>query len=574
MRTFFKKIISRSIVVRFFVFSLFSLGCAQGVYAANIILSPTSASYGVGTTFSVTVSISNNSEAINGVSGIVSFSSDSLELTSISKSGSIIAMWAEEPTFSNATGRASFEGVIFNPGFSGSQGKVLTLNFKVKKAGTGIVQLLSGSVLANDGNATNVLGTLGEASFSLSGAQVKDTTVTTTSSYASKPVVTSSSYPDNTKWYKSHEASFEWVVPSSVTAVRTLYNETENSTPNKVYDPPINNRSFTVDGNGVMYMHVQFRSGGAWGTVSSYKFQVDSDAPESIKASFPDGTVTSNPTPAILVIAQDSLSGIDRITMSIDGSDPISYVVDPSNLYRLPKQLSGKHTVVVSALDKAGNTSSITLDYTIQAITIPVITEYTKNVELGGTLRIIGTTYPETIVEITLTDKDGKSEIETTTADSNGIFSLSWSKKTGTGIYEMKARSINQKGAMSDHTEEKTIVIENIPLIRFGIFIMNWLSLILILIIAIVATIATFWFSFIQFGRFRRKVRRTMLEAEHTLKVNVQALRRDTEEFHTLLVKVERKRKLTKEEQTMLKKFKKRLDIVEKEIEEKLEAIG
>ena len=78
---------------------------------------------------------------------------------------------------------------------------------------------------------------------------------------------------------------------------------------------------------------------------------------------------------------------------------------------------------------------------------------------------------------------------------------------------------------------------------------------------------------FLQFARFRRKVRRKLSEVENTLRVNVQALRRDTEEFHDILVKAERKRELTKEEQMILKKFKKRLEITEKEIEQKLENV-
>jgi peptidoglycan hydrolase CwlO-like protein len=103
---------------------------------------------------------------------------------------------------------------------------------------------------------------------------------------------------------------------------------------------------------------------------------------------------------------------------------------------------------------------------------------------------------------------------------------------------------------------------------------MNWLSLILILVIATACILATLWYLFIQFNRFRRKIHRTIQETENTLKANVAALRRDTEEFHTLLVKAEKKRELTKEEQAILKKFKKRLEITEKEIEKKLEQIG
>jgi ABC-type transport system involved in cytochrome bd biosynthesis fused ATPase/permease subunit len=103
---------------------------------------------------------------------------------------------------------------------------------------------------------------------------------------------------------------------------------------------------------------------------------------------------------------------------------------------------------------------------------------------------------------------------------------------------------------------------------------MNWLSVVLILVIASFCIVATFWYSLVQFSRFRRKVRRTIDEVENTLRTNVIALRRDTEEFHTILVKAEKKRELTKEEQTILKKFKKRLEITEKEIDKKLEQIG
>jgi biopolymer transport protein ExbB/TolQ len=118
------------------------------------------------------------------------------------------------------------------------------------------------------------------------------------------------------------------------------------------------------------------------------------------------------------------------------------------------------------------------------------------------------------------------------------------------------------------------VVVDHVVLVRLGIFVMNWLSVILIFILVSVTIVATFWYSIIQFSRFRRKVRRTITEVESTLKTNVGALKRDTEEFHTLLVKAEKKRELTKEEQTILKKFKKRLEITEKEIDKKLEQIG
>jgi uncharacterized protein (DUF58 family) len=136
----------------------------------------------------------------------------------------------------------------------------------------------------------------------------------------------------------------------------------------------------------------------------------------------------------------------------------------------------------------------------------------------------------------------------------------------------MKARVLDSRGAVSEYTDTRVIEVERMMLVRFGIFVMNWLSVILIIIIAALVTIATLWYSFVQFRRFRRKVRRNLREIENTLQVNVAALRRDIEEFHDILVKAERKRELTKEEQAILKKFKKRLEIIEQEIEKKLES--
>lgn len=565
---------------------LIFMGGVHTIFAANIILSPLNINTKVGKTFSVDVLVTGNKDPINAASAVITFPSEVLSVSSISKTGSFITLWAEEPSFSNTVGTVNFEGVALNPGFSGATGKIVTITFKAKQAGNINILVKSGSVLANDGNATNVLGTTAGAFVIIDEDTKAETTPTVAEvkevvakpvvvvSNGSVPVITSATHPDSKKWYSSRDASFEWAVPSTVVAVRTLYSEKETSSPSKVYDPPITNRSFTTDADGVMYMHVQFKNGSTWGTVAHYKFQIDTEGPESLNASFPDGVVTTNQTPSILILASDKLSGVDYITMSIDGGEMVKYPLDTSNLYRLPKQISGKHAVSIGAVDVAGNKSTVTLEYTIQAIAVPIITEYTKNVDFENQFRVSGTTYPQTIVEVSLTDRNGDTISETTTSSDTGVFRLSWSKNLDTGVYEMKARALDAKGAVSDYTNSKAIIVDHVALVRLGIFVMNWLSVILIVIVAGVAVVGTFWYSVIQFSRFRRKVHRTIAEVENTLKTNVGALKRDTEEFHTLLVKAEKKRELTKEEQAILKKFKKRLEITEKEIDKKLEQIG
>lgn len=547
------------------------------IFAADITLTPSVGQFDVGQSFTVDVYVTNNTQAINAVSGTLTFPTDTLSVRSISKDGTIIKLWPEEPSFSNTSGLVKFEGVILNPGFSGTRGKVISLSFSAKKVGNANVVFSSGQVLANDGQATNVVGSLGNGSYTVVTPTEDEQPIVSVPVIPSSqaPELTSPTNPDQNAWYASRDVTFEWQLPRGVTAVRTLYDTSASSRPTKVYDPAIKERSFTTDGDDVYYMHVQFKDAQGWGDVAHYRFQIDTKAPTSLKATFPDGSVTSHPKPSISIIASDALSGIDAYDIVVDGTATTTYKPQENNLYALPEQPAGKHTVTVYARDKAGNTTKLALDYTIIAITVPTVTDYTKHAELGDVVKVAGTTYPQSVVEVIyFNTKSEELYKDTTVSDVDGNFSLLWAKKLPLGVYEMKVRVMDSKGATSAYSVPHVVTIERQSYVQLGMFVMNWLSLILILVIATACILATLWYSFIQFNRFRRKIHRTIQETENTLKANVAALRRDTEEFHTLLVKAEKKRELTKEEQAILKKFKKRLEITEKEIEKKLEQIG
>ncbi len=388
------------------------------------------------------------------------------------------------------------------------------------------------------------------------------------------PAISSPTHPDQNAWYASRDVSFTWTVPASTIAVRTLYDEHVNSTPNKVYEPPIDTKSFTVTEDGMMFMHVQLKTDKGWGSLAHYRFQIDTKSPENLAVAFPDGTTTTNPTPSVRITARDTLSGLDYLTITVDNGEPMLYQIDPSSRYRLQRKSPGNHTMLVTVYDKAGNTSETSTSYTLQTVEVPTITSYTRHVGLGGTFSVSGMTNPKSIVEVALINEDNIIQSERVTSNEKGEYSLAWSGNVPVGAYEMRVRAIDQAGGISEYTDAHVITFENLALIRTSILIMNWLSLLLIIIIAGVATVGALWYGAVAFGRFRRKVHRTMREAENTLKTNVSALRRDVEEFQGALLKAEKKRALTKEEQFILKKFKKRLQITEQEIENKLESIG
>ena len=161
--------LTRSALFALALLSVFSL--PRSVFADTLFISPSSGTYTQGQTFSVRVMVSSQAQAVNAVSATLSFPADKLQVTSISKIGSILNLWVEEPSYSNSAGTVSLEGVVPNPGFIGTNGPVVTINFKILAPGGASLKFNSGSLLANDGYGTNILKSRGTASYTLT-AQV------------------------------------------------------------------------------------------------------------------------------------------------------------------------------------------------------------------------------------------------------------------------------------------------------------------------------------------------------------------------------------------------------------------
>ncbi len=155
---------AKLLAILFFAIVFFVHASAQ---AATLSLSPGVGSYHVGSAINVRVLVDSGGQSINAISGNVTFSNDTLTLESISKSG-IVTLWAQNPSYANASGTASFQGVVLN-GYTGSSGTIVTLLFKAKAAGTATVAFSGSgtSVLLNDGQGTNALSGSNGASFTI-----------------------------------------------------------------------------------------------------------------------------------------------------------------------------------------------------------------------------------------------------------------------------------------------------------------------------------------------------------------------------------------------------------------------
>jgi len=546
--------------------------------AAILSISPSSGTYNAGETFTIGVIVNSSDREVNAVSSVLSFPADILEVVSTSRDGSIIGLWVQEPAFSNVSGTINLEGIILNPGFVGNNGKALNVVFRAKKSGVAPVSFVSGSVLANNGLGTNVLETMNGGQYTISSKapaveEKKQPPVTT--GLPPTPVITSSTHPDEERWYNINTPTFSWDVPSGVTAIRISLNKKKTATPTVSYDPVIKEKEIKNLDDGVYYFHAQFKNKNGWGTVSHMKIQIDTVAPEGFEIKCVDTAETFNPRPTCLFNTTDELSGLDYYKVKIGDSEFKTVAMEDieSNPYTLPPQAPGEHFLLVQALDKAGNYSTATSEIEILGIAAPRIIRYPEELTSGETLVVSGNTFPDSLVTFWVQGEKGDSTRQATRSNQDGDFTIVSQEGLKSGVYRMWATVTDQNGAISNPSTEIIVKVKQSTLLRFGSMTVTALSII-IPVIAIVIVIA---FS-ILYARYRilllrKKVEREISKADNGVEESFNALEESLNKHVYLLEKTKTKRALTKEEEKILKNLQKDLNKLEQKVRGNLKKV-
>ena len=576
----FKKITNNKVVyhVSIFAFGIFLFGC-NSAYAASLNLSPSSGNLTVGNILNVSILVDTDGTAINNADAVINFPTSLLEVISVSKSWSIFTLWVEEPAFSNSIGRITFNGGLPTPGFNGSAGRLVNIAFRVKAPGTASLFFSSASVRANDGLGTDVLSSMGNANYILTALPPAETPPL--APQAEAPVVsgnalgiTSSTHSDQTKWYADNTPEFLWNLPSGALEVRTLIGKNPSGVPSVSYLPPINKKKIDELPDGTYYFALQVRTATRWSTVSRYRVNIDTTPPKPFSITFPHGNKGWEPQPVVFFNTTDNESGISHYEIKI-GNDAKPVKIAPvaeSNPYVLPPQVPGTYTLLVTAVDNAGNVRNGSAAFTIEAIDAPTITYYLETIEEGDILKIRGTTYLNSDVTVFIREGDSLVSEEHTKSNSLGDFTLVVTKRLDFGAYTVTARVKDNRGAQSAETSPFTISVQSEFVTGFVSFVLKYLSA---AILALLVLGALAWGGVHLWFRIPRTVRRMRREAREAEKVSEKAFKvlRDGVQNHVARLK-KLKRKLTEEEAEFLEQFEQKLEEAEEVIAKEIQDIS
>lgn len=346
-------------------------------HAATLGFSPRERTYEVGSTFTVAVSTNSEGASLNAVSGTISFPKDLLEVQSVSKNTSVISLWIQEPTFSNQNGTVAFEGIVLNPGYTGTSGNIVTITFKVRTAGVANLSFPNGSILANDGSGSEILSSRGSAVFTLTSGTVE----AGDDIHATVPVrnippeqegggtlggpQVQQSDVGMKGWSKETSQTFTFTYAPEVTALRLLLDDALDSIPVVTYEPPIASKMISDLPLGTSYLHVQTKTAEGWSGVTHHKIAIDTSIPETLTVLEQKSQDEHSAVKVFTLQAHDSLSGIDRFEVVLDGAPAGVFTYAPYVTYITPTLVHGTHTLLVRSFDMAGNYIEKTTEFTV-----------------------------------------------------------------------------------------------------------------------------------------------------------------------------------------------------------------
>lgn len=447
------------------------------VSAATLVASPSSGSYTVGQSITVTVRVNSGGQPINAAEGTVSWTPETLQFVSVSSSGSIFKYWPTDPVVRGSSS-VIFSGGLPSPGYSGSGGTILKLAFTAKASGTGTVSFSGGRILANDGVGTDVYSGQGTGTYAITSA-TKPTPAPTTPEVPSRPTPTlsSSTHPNQSAWYRDAGVTLSWSRPTGAKGVSYSLTQDAGTIPDEIVDSTSDSVTQVLASDGTWYMHVRTKYDAGWSSTAHFALHLDRTPPEAFTPTVVQDRGLSDPSPMLTFSTTDAASGIKKYTYRV--GDRVA--VEASSPTDIAGIGSGKHTVIVTAYDQAGNTREGTVEVTIEGYPSPVITAVPSQLLLLDQLTIKGTANAGDVISIYANaELIGQliAGAEVTQSESGIVIHVPWTFTTDRmfrpGTISITATATSTQGVTSAPTDAKEIRVNGRSIVVNGRPIASW----------------------------------------------------------------------------------------------------
>lgn len=422
---------------------------ASPAQAATLRFNPTTLKVGLSETAELQLIASSTDKPIYSLEITVSYPTNLILGIEANAKGTNFPLTVFPSTVDNTQGRAKFTVAAQKPGYIGNNGVVGTLLFRGQKLGTGQITVVSAKIIHVDqatDQESNVYTSSTPAQLIVDNAVSPQ--YTTPGVRGPVPIVSSPSHPDPSKWYQERAVQFTWTGGNG--GYSWVFDQNPETLAPAVSKGTGTSTTIGGVGDGTWYMHVRAESSGVWGPTTTFRVQVDGSPPGNFQLQVdPDNTTNPSALPKISFEATDTHGGIDYYEVSLDGSDPVK----TRSPYQLPQLKPGQHTVVVWAIDKAGNRTRA--ETTLNLIPLspkPVITnpDSGATITMGGEDGSIRGTGPAGSTMQLFADGKYIMSVE---VDDQGKFEFKLDGQLDPGEYDFTVRAVKPNHLESEASE-------------------------------------------------------------------------------------------------------------------------
>lgn len=200
-------------------------------------------------------------------------------------------------------------------------------------------------------------------------------------------------------------------------------------------------------------------------------------------------------------------------------------------------------------------------------IEAPLITDYSKTIEVGQVITISGLTLPISKVNITFQKGSEEEPVkEETFSKADGRFSHTFSKDTEAGFYRVWARVITNDGRVSAQSDIITIEVIQPLFFRIGTIAFNYASIIVTLLALILFGFLIIIYGWWKVRQWRKRQGIEISEAEDALHEGFDALKAAARHYIRYIAKAKSPEGIKRKEEETEEMLDKGLKDIEQEI--------
>ncbi len=534
---------------------------------ASFYVLPESGSYEVGQSFRVDVLIKSEGVSLNASQATIHFPTDKLRVINISKNNSIFSLWTQEPIWSNSQGTISFGGGLPNPGFRGSSGKVISITFQGKSKGEARIYFKGEAILANDAWGTNIFSFSREGNYS-----IFETKLPEVEKVPAVPEISSSTHPDQNKWYSNSNPKFQWKVSLDIIAVSFQLNQISVFDPGNISQGVLDSKVFEKVDDGIWYFHLKLKNAIGWGVVSHFKVEIDTKDPDCFEIVVENKGDLTNPYPFLYFESHDDGSGISYYEIKIGTGDVFRFFEVEINPFQMPFQAPGVHSVIIKAIDGAKNFTESNTEVKVESIAAPEITVCPSVFTSGEEIMYVeGTALPSCEVLVFFKKNEQLIKEWQVVSKETGDWFMIEDSLIKSGSYKITARTKDARGAISQESSPCFVKVI-LSGVAIGPWIIAYKILALIVLIIFIIILAGIFYLLLKVRKIQGLIKKETKDLKKKFYKEYNELQADIEAELEELRRARGKRRITEEEkkreEELLKNLNDVKDVLEKELKD------